>query len=1317
MLALLAVRRELGRDEVVDLLWRGVAEDKARNAFRQALHRLRAAVGETVLPQDRERLRLVPGDHLEIDLDRFEAAVKARRFAEALEANRGEFLEEASLAEPPFDMWAEQERTRLRARFAQVLTDATSQASAEGNWADAVARAQRLMAVAPFESSAAQLAATTLISAGRRLEARDLLKQFASTLDSELGLSMPPELQSMLNRLERQSESAEGFSRSAGASAAREAAFPFIGRETELSQIVTLCRTTAEESGGFVLIKGDAGIGKSRLLAELSSHVKSLGRVTVLRGREHVAGIQLPYAVFAEALRPLVRAPGVVGASRHLLAEAARLLPDLRDELDLPAIADVEDDAGRLRFFEGIAALVDAAAFERPIVLVVDDAHLMGPSTVELLSYLCARLARSAVTFVIALRPAETPAAMLSRLESIAGPDSQTHPGRSLSIQLAAISSSVLRDALEAIPQGIDASSRDALIARADGVPARLVELLRKIARGESLPAAPVSLGDVFGERVSRLTSVQRRLLFVLALLGRPSSKQLAGASAHLPDAAVNDALAALVAENLLERRDDDLVEIGEEVGRVALELAGPSTRAFLSGWIADELSVRSAPAGELARFFAAAGQPRPAFEHSRGAAFQALAVGAVPEAVHHFQAARTFAPSAADRATIESHLTAIGAGHLQIVTASRVTTPRRDAPHAPGAATTAEAGETRAPTGRLETLFPNWRVLLGAAVGTLLVTSVVLGDRARTPAALAAAAPTDTLLVAEDGAQRDLRVVTGDMSRGFAASQRIAPATAVPAWIDSVSRPWANPITSPRGHHVSIERVTPAGSDLLVISADRRDTIPLAVGSGDARAFGWSPDSRWLLATTGGSGASLDRQLVAFSVAGSGVGHRVLDATPARAVVEAAWSPDGSRIAWASRVGTERQLEVFVANSDGSSARNVSRSPADDQHISWSPDGRLLAFTSVRDGNAELYAFSFPENRLWRLTSDPAQDDAARFSTNGRLLAFESTRGGAAAVYVMPALGGDPRRVESARPISVVRWIGGPARYIDRVVVEQPQRIRRGDTSSLRLIALDQFDDTISAGAVEWTVFDSLVMHRLPSEGNDLRIVARGDGVVRVAASIGGWRFDTALVSLGNSRISLLRSTGNSMQSWRALGAPRPLFTSTSIALLSDREWDSGILSRDIVPLVPGLVLQAVLDLPLAELRDQLASSNIALVAPEDTSTIDNDAPQFLRYASLGWTAESGRIVYAVGREVFSEAAGTVAQNGSRLSVELRIEDDSTVSFRVAGQQRWRSSLRIIQARHSARAQVWISARATGNRVHLANVSLRIDPTLSNSQ
>ena len=1305
LLALLAVRREIRRDEVVDLLWRGVEEDKARNAFRQALHRLRGAVGDDVLPQDRERLRLVPGERLLIDLDRFEAEIAAGRNTAAIDACTGDFLENASLGEGPFDMWVDQERARIRSRLARVLTDAASGAAAEGRWAEAVARTHRLMEVAPFETSSAQLAATTLISAGRRQEARELLKKFATTLDSELGLPMPPELLAMLARLERQ-PAAESESSARARPATRDSTLPFVGRESEISQLVTLCRTTADDAGGFALVKGDSGIGKSRLLTELIANVRSLGRVTVLHGREHVAGIQLPYAVFAEALRPLVRASGVLGASRHLLAEAARLLPELRDEIELPAVTDVEDEAGRLRFFEGIAALIDAAAFERPVVLIVDDVHLAGPSTLELLSYLCARLARSAVTLVFALRPVDAPASMLARLEAIARPDSQTHPGRALSIELGLIDGQSARIAVKQslAGMGVESVVVEQIVERAEGVPARLTDLVRRVLRGEPITSAPVSIREIVVDRIATLTSVQRRLLFVIALMGRPTTRQVAGAAAHIPAAAVGDALDTLVAEGLVATDAQGNIEIEGGAARTALDLAGPSTRAFLSGWIADELSTRGTPAADLARLYVAAGQGKAAFEQSRLAAFAALAVGAVPEATHHLQVARAFAQTPADGAAIESLLNAMGAGKRQIVTPTAAYAPPPESPRTPLAST---------PQHRLASLFPNWRLLFGAAVATLAITTVVLADRT-TGSSGALNLPTgDTLVVAEDDAQQVLRVVTGDMTRGFEVSSRRAAPPSVPAWIDSLPRSWSNPLTAPRGQRVAVERMTAAGSDLFLISADRRDTTPLLVGAGDARALGWSPDGRWLLATLAPTGGSFDAHLIAFSGFGGTVERRDIESTAGRSVTEAAWSPDGTRIAWVARVGDDRQLEVFVGNADGSGVRNISRDPADDRHVVWSPDGKLLAFTSARDGNAELYAHSFLENRLFRLTTDRAQDDGAEFSGDGRLVAFESTRGGSAAIFVMPALGGDPLRIQSPAPLSVVRWSGGSARHVDRVLIQQPHRIRLGDTARLRLVAFDQFDDPLAVQDVEWRIIDSLALRRMEGgESDELLVTGRDSGTARVAASVGGWRSDTAIVALGSGVISLL-ARNESARFWRALGTPRPTITDGALVLDSDREWESGVLSRRVVPLLPGLVLEAGLDLPLAGSRDPAASVTLSLVAPEDSANVDSEAPQFLRLASMSWNAESGRFVYAVGREFFSEPVAAVLRAGEpQLSIRIRVETDSTISFLIRNVQRWRSSLRVLSGHQGARAQVWISSRATGTRARLLNPAIRLEPT-----
>src|SRR5258708_36334720 len=116
----------------MELLWGGSPEAHAGNAFRQALPRLRWALGEEVIPQDRDRvgLRRVPGRLISVDRDRFLACIGAGQLLEAAQLYRGDFLEGVTLGEPSFDQWVESERTQLRSQ-AQALLRQVAQGSVE----------------------------------------------------------------------------------------------------------------------------------------------------------------------------------------------------------------------------------------------------------------------------------------------------------------------------------------------------------------------------------------------------------------------------------------------------------------------------------------------------------------------------------------------------------------------------------------------------------------------------------------------------------------------------------------------------------------------------------------------------------------------------------------------------------------------------------------------------------------------------------------------------------------------------------------------------------------------------------------------------------------------------------------------------------------------------------------------------------------------------------------------------------------------------------------------------------------------------------
>jgi TolB protein len=123
------------------------------------------------------------------------------------------------------------------------------------------------------------------------------------------------------------------------------------------------------------------------------------------------------------------------------------------------------------------------------------------------------------------------------------------------------------------------------------------------------------------------------------------------------------------------------------------------------------------------------------------------------------------------------------------------------------------------------------------------------------------------------------------------------------------------------------------------------------------------------------------------------------------------AWSPDGRRLAFTSL--QNGNADIFVMDADGSNRLRLTTHGAADYQPSWSPDGERLVFVSKRDGNAEIYTMRADGSNQARLWSQADADDVdPAWSPDGRLIAFSSTRDGNAEIYVMNADGTMPVRL-----------------------------------------------------------------------------------------------------------------------------------------------------------------------------------------------------------------------------------------------------------------------------------------------------------------
>jgi DNA-binding SARP family transcriptional activator len=541
------------RERLCDLLWDGPSDPRAE--LRWSLSRIRPLVDDGAnrrIEADHERVWFEPRG-ARVDLTELRSLLgpdPARAPVEALEAAaaamRGELLEGLDLPGCyRYHAWCASERETVSALQATVL-GALAQRLADRP-EDALRHARAWVAADPFAQPAHAHVIRLLTELGRTREAIEYYEECRKMLARELG-ALPVEIEAARRRIRRAQAEPDGpLSASRVQRAPRlpssdpdpildaQEVLPLAGRAAETAALDELAAKLASGSvTPLLLVTGEPGIGKTRLLEELASRVRARSG-TVLTGRPFEAEMVRPYGAWVDALRalPVERVPD------PLRPALSPLLPHWGPG----AVAD------RQELFDAVVELLQALAEEAPLALVIDDLQWLDEASAALLHF-------AVRTSGQGRRPLIATAGRTAELEENPAVSSLvrtvTRQRRLTRLELAPLSDRDTAQLAGAVAPAADAAR---VYAESGGNPLYAIEVARALARHGG--AASDTLQHLIDERLEQLPSTARELLPWAAALGRSFELELLGRVADLTPAELSSCVAELERRRVLQTADE----------------------------------------------------------------------------------------------------------------------------------------------------------------------------------------------------------------------------------------------------------------------------------------------------------------------------------------------------------------------------------------------------------------------------------------------------------------------------------------------------------------------------------------------------------------------------------------------------------------------------------------------------------------------------------------------------------------------------------------------------------------------------------------
>ena len=659
---LLHADRPLARQTLAFSLWPDVPEETALANLRRHLHHLKSALPP---PEDRPPWLLIDAQSVQwnpqapwwLDVAEFERLSQGDPAAleQAVALYRGDLVADC------YDDLILAERERLRNLYLTDLEALARHHRAQGRFERAIEFTARLMALDPLNENALRLLMSLRYESGDRAGALKAYAAFCRRLREELEVEPMRETQALAEAIRRDRWA---WGQEAGEAAASRPErppsrrqppliLPFIGREAEMAQLQGWWQQTLQGRGGLVMVAGETGIGKTRLVEEFAKAVETEGG-RVLVGRAAIAGT--PYQPILDALRRALPLLAALDLPPLWLAVVALLLPELparrgRQASPLPQPPPLDPEGERLRLCEGLWRCLSGLSRPRPVVLILEDLHWADAATLDLLAFLARRLRGSGFILCIGTyREEEVSAAHpLAVLRQTLQREGLWHP-----LALGGLSAQAVAQLLRGLTE--EASAADTLAARlytaSEGHPFFLQELLRdlldrgllrreeghwQVRLADDL-AVPAGIHQVVLARLARLSPAARTLAEVASVLGPAFPYDLLHRASGWTEHEVLERLDELLDGQVLREAGHegafDYAFSHHLVQATIYEAGAAGQRRRRHRRVAGLLAAENGPPAEIARHYDLGGEPERSAMFYLQAARAALAARADEDAL-----------------------------------------------------------------------------------------------------------------------------------------------------------------------------------------------------------------------------------------------------------------------------------------------------------------------------------------------------------------------------------------------------------------------------------------------------------------------------------------------------------------------------------------------------------------------------------------------------------------------------------------------------------------------------------------------------------